>query len=394
MAAASILSRYVVRQILGPLGLSVGMLTVLFVMAEMVKITNWIVNYGIGMGRVLALLALMMPSFLVFIIPMSLLLGVVLTFLRMSSDNEVIAVKSSGASITRFLPPVMLLAAAACGLTLFLTLAAVPWGRAALADLAYRVVTDRIDLALKEKVFNDTLDRVVVYVGSVDPKARRWTNVFIEDRRDPRAVNTVVAPEGRLLSEPGQKELRLLLVNGTIHQTRLAEGRAQAVRFTTYQLVFDLKASPVFNPQRSKSIKELRLAELEEELAALPPDHPRRYKIRTLIHRMFAIPAACFSLALLGLPLGIQARRARRSFGLALSLAAILLYYLLLTAGYALSEKGLVPPAAAMWLPNLVIAALGAYLLVQTVRERPSRILRIAARVPGARRLLGGGGGP
>lgn len=390
MALGTILSRYVVRQILAPLGLAVGMLTALFMMAEMVKITNWVVNYGVEAGHVIALLALMTPSFLVFVIPMSLLLGTVLTFLRMSSDNEVIAVKNGGASIYRFLPPVLLLAAAACAVTLGMTLVAVPWGRAAFADLAYRVVSDRIDIALREKSFNDTLDKVVVYVGDVDPKARRWTHVFIEDRRDPRAVNTVVAPAGRLLSGAGQKELRLLLEKGTIFQARPEEGRAQALNFETYLLVFDLSQSPAFNPQRQKSIKEQRLSELEEELAALPADHPRRHKIRTLIHRMFAIPCACFALALLGLPLGIQSRRAKRSFGLALCLGAILLYYLLLTAGYAAGEKGLVAPAVAMWMPNAVMGVIGGYLLVQTAREKPSRLLQLAARLPGAARLRGG----
>jgi lipopolysaccharide export system permease protein len=390
MAVIPIIHRYILREILAPFAVAVGLLTVLFFMAEMIKITNWVVNYGVGVLAVLSMLALMMPSFLVFIIPMALLLSVLLAFLRMSSDNEIIAIKSGGASIYRYLAPVVFFSAVACTLTLLMTLYGVPWGRAAFADLAFRLVTNRIDIALKEKTFNDTLDKVIVYVGSVDPKDRRWTNVFIEDKREPETVNTIVAPEGRLLSAPGQTQLRLLLNDGTIYQTHLRDRRSQAIRFTSYHLAFDLKDHSAFSDQRSKSTKELGLADLQRELATLKPGHVRYHKVRTMMQRMFSIPAACFALGLLGLPLGIQSRTAKRTFGLVLALICILLYYLLLTAGYALGEKGLIPPLAAMWLPNLIIGALAVYLLVQTAREKPSMVALLVSRLSRARPLRRG----
>lgn len=388
------IQRYVLGQILAPFGVATGLLTVLFLMAEMVKITNWIVNYGIGALTVLGMLALMMPSFLVFIIPMALLLGVVLTFLRMSSDNEITAVKAAGASVYRFLAPVMLFSALACAATLWLTLYGVPWGRGAFADLAFRVVTSRLDIALKEKTFNDMLDKVVVYVGSVDPRSRHWKNVFIEDKRDANNVNTIIAPEAELLSDAGQAQMRLVMRDGTIHQTRLGERRSQVIRFSSYHLAFDLRDSSAFSEKRSRSTKELSLADLRQDLKGLTPEHARYHKARTLLHRMFSIPFACISLGLLGLPLGIQSRSAKRSVGLMLSLAGILLYYLLLTAGYALGEKGLVPPLIAMWFPNLVIGALGVYLLVQTAHEKPSLVARLGPAVQRAAAWLGGGRNP
>jgi lipopolysaccharide export system permease protein len=87
-------------------------------------------------------------------------------------------------------------------------------------------------------------------------------------------------------------------------------------------------------------------------------------------HRDFSIPFACVVFGLVAIPLGVQPVRAARSRGFAVSLAMIFAYYVLLSAGQALAEQELVPAAFALWLPNLVFAAIGVYLFRQAARER------------------------
>lgn len=53
-----------------------------------------------------------------------------------------------------------------------------------------------------------------------------------------------------------------------------------------------------------------------------------------------------------------------------MSLALIFVYYLLLTAGQAMAEKGVLPAIVALWIPNVVFAALGVALFVAVARER------------------------
>jgi lipopolysaccharide export system permease protein len=391
MTINTTISRSMFRQLFAPFLVAVGLLTILFVMAEMIRITNWVVNYGIGLSVVLSLLLLMIPSFLVYILPMAVLLAVLLTFLRMSGDNEIVALKACGASIYALLPSVLAFCLLMCTLTLALTIWGVPLGRTAFSDLAFKVLTSRVDIGLKERTFNDALDKVVLYVGEIDPKNRRWKDIFIEDKRQPEAVNTVIAPEGQLFPDPDSAVLVLKLSNGTIHQTNLKERRSQAIHFTSYQLSFNLKESAAFNRERSKSTKELSLFQLRQELEGLTPQHARYHKTRTMMHRMIALPFACFSLGLLAMPLGIQSRSANRSVGLVLSLICILLYYLLLTAGYALGEKGRIPSSVAMWFPNLVIGALGLFFLIQTARERVALTTYLVRRIQRLAEAIGGG---
>src|SRR4029450_8948131 len=88
-------------------------------------------------------------------------------------------------------------------------------------------------------------------------------------------------------------------------------------------------------------------------------------------YRKFSIPFACIVFGLIAMPLGTQANRAVRSRGFAVSLVVIFAYYVLLSTGQGFAEQGRVPPIVGLWLPNLVLGAVGLVLLRRAGRERP-----------------------
>ena len=86
------------------------MFTFVLLMAKIMELTDLVVSRGVGLDVVGRLLMYTMPYFLVFTIPMATLLGVLIAFLRLSSDNEIVALKAAGVSLVRLLPPVAALA--------------------------------------------------------------------------------------------------------------------------------------------------------------------------------------------------------------------------------------------------------------------------------------------
>ena len=92
-------------------------------------------------------------------------------------------------------------------------------------------------------------------------------------------------------------------------------------------------------------------------------------------HQRLALPIGCFILTILGLPLAMQSKPGRRSVGVPLGLLFFILYYILLTAGKTVSESGKIPIEQAMWLPNLVFAALTLYFLRRSAREFSSSFI-------------------
>jgi lipopolysaccharide export system permease protein len=327
MKLNSIVNRYVLKEMLAPFCINVLVFTFLFLMTELIKITNWIVNYNLSIFSVLTLIFFSMPWFLMFIIPMSVMLAVVLTFLRMSADNEIVALKSCGLSVNGLLPSVFIFSFAGFLLTLFMTLYGVPKAKATLEDMVLEMAASNVDIGLKERTFNDAFKNVMLYVNEIDLNQKKLIDIFIEDKRQRNIISTVVAPEGRLFSEPGKFVFHLVLSNGTIHQTNLKKHSANSIRFDTYKLSLDLK------------------------------------------------------MGLLAFPLGIQSKSGKRSSGLILCLFFFLIYYLLLTAGYTLGKKGIYPPVIGMWLPNLTMASIGLYFLFQATKERTLKIERLLQRI-------------
>lgn len=349
-------------------------------MAEMLKITDLIVNYSVGLLIILKILLFSTPYFLMYIIPMSTMMAVLLTFLRLSSDNEIIALKTGGVSLYRLLPPVFLFCLVGCLLAYFMAVYGTPRGRQVIKKLTFEVFSSNLDIGLKERTFNDSFNGVMLYINKIDVKNKILIDVFIEDKRDEKIVSTVIAPTGKLFSESDNLAFHLKLYDGVINQVGLESRSAHSISFDTYDIRLDLKKAAAAVGSH-KSRKEMSLSELLQYINNAPQKHAFYYKVLMEFHKKFSIPAACFALGLLAVPLGIHSRRTKRSSGLVLGLVFFLLYYLLLSVGIVFGETGAYPPLIGMWVPNVIMGGLGLFLLVRTASERPLQIGFLARRI-------------
>ena len=381
-----LLYRYIFSELIPPFFINLAFLTFVFLMTQILDITHMIVNYRVRLWDVIRMLVYSMPYFLEFVIPMSVMMAVLLTFLRLSGDNEIIALKTGGTSLYALLPPVIAFCLAGALLTASMAVFGLPWGRVAFRQLACKLAETNIDVGIKERTFNDHFDGVMLYVNRVDFRNKRLVDVFIEDKRNADKVSTVVAPEGRIFSDPENMAYHLRLFNGTINQVDVAERSAHTIHFETYDVRLDMKR--VFTGRRSgpKDEEEMSLAELRHTIDNARVRDDRYYLVLLEFHKKFSIPMACLALGILAVPLGVQSRTARKSFGVGLALVFFLLYYLLLSAGWVFGEAGLYPPLIGMWVPNLVMGGIGLVLLVRVANERTTVLDML---VPMAGRLLG-----
>lgn len=383
MKVSFIIYRYVFKEMISPFVINLIFFTFVFLMVEMLKVVNMVVNYNVGVFTVFIMLAYFTPYFLTYIIPMSIMIAVLLTFLRLSGDNEIVALKTSGISIYELLPPVMLFCLLGCLLTLFMTIYAMPWGRLSFKKLTYKVVSSNLEIGFKERTFNDSFEDVVLYVNKIDPNAKELQDIFIEDKRTQNIISTVVAPKGKLFSEPDKYVYHLLLYNGVIYQVDVKNRSTNYINFETYEVRLDIKQEASRLEQGTKHRKEMSLVELWNYLNNSTRRDNEYYNTLMELHKKFSIPIACFALGLLAVPLGIQSGSTKKSFGLVLGMVFFLIYYLLLTAGLVFGETGTCPPVIGMWFPNIVMGALGLYLLIKTANECQFRIGPIANLLKG-----------
>jgi len=374
MKINSIAYRYVFTEMIPPFAVNLVFFTFVFLMAKILDITKMIVNYKISLSSVFLLLIYSIPHFLEFVIPMSVMISILLTFLRLSSDNEITAFKSGGVSIYGLLPPVLLFCLLGCLLTGFMSIYGLPWGRMGFKELTLKVASSHADIGLKERTFNDSFKGMMLYMNKIDLKSKNLIDVFIEDKSNKNVVSTVVAPRGNLFSDSEKPSFRLRLYSGTINQVDLNKRAVHSIKFETYDINLDLKKAVSAAQGGLKDEKEMNLGELHRHLNTVIKKDVQYYAALIEFHKKFAFAFACFSLGILAVPLGVQSRLAKRSFALLLGLVSFLLYYLMLSAGYVFGETGIYPPVVGMWVPNIVMGGLGVFLLVRTANERPVNI--------------------
>jgi lipopolysaccharide export system permease protein len=366
----SILSRYLILEMLPPFVINLAFFSFVFLMKEILDITDMIVNQKVGAGAVCLLMIFTMPYFLQFVIPMSVMMAVLLAMLRLSSDNEIMALKAGGVSIYRLLPPVLTFALLGMLVTGYMTIFGVPQSAERFRTLLFDVATTNLNVSLKERTFNDSFKQIMLYVNRIDPQSGELHHVLIEDSRTAGVNNTVIAKRGRLFGEPKKMVYHLRLYDGTINQMNLHDRSSHTIDFETYDIRLDLREVISAPSMIKKKPDEMTLADLRSYLNKIKDKKGLYFNALLTFHKKFSIPVACLAMAVLALPLGIQSRNSKKAFGIGLGLLFFLLYYLLLSMGTALGENGKCHPAIGMWMPDAILGGIGVYLLVRAAQEK------------------------
>jgi len=351
-------------------------LTMIFLMTKVVKITQLIVNYNVDPATIGLMLVFSIPHFLVFVLPMSVMLAILLTLMRMSGDNEITALKSGGVSLYRLLPPAILLALAGCLATLFMTVYGMPKGQFAIRQLTYQMLAANTDIGLKARTFIKQFKGVTLYVNEVNLQNKKMKDVFIEDRRNPKAVSTIVAPEGLLLKDSEGHSTRLRLYNGMINQVERDKRSANAIYFTTYDVnLVNIVQKARMWQKSQKDRGEMTLAELKAYILKVRETPDNYYNALIEFHQKFSVPAACLALGILAIPLGVELKSTKRSAGLGMGMFIFILYYVMMTAGRVFGQMGICHPAVGLWIPNILAGIGGTIMLIRTANEKPTYLV-------------------
>jgi LPS export ABC transporter permease LptF/LPS export ABC transporter permease LptG len=369
------LDRYLLREILGPLALGLLVYTLILLVQQFFDFAEMIIRRGLPLATVGRLLAYSLPSIIVLTLPMALLLGVLLGIGRMASDSELIALRASGVSLYRLVRPVLLLSVALAALNTWLMIEVLPRGNKALSRLLIEVATQTLGSQFEPRVFYNEFQGKVLYVFDAPPRGGDWEGVFLADAVPAGVPRTdvVIARSGRLELADNGEQVVLRLNDAVQHTFDFARpDRYETRRYEKLRLVLrDRFASE----QRERLLARQDPRSLDwGELSRLATDPGQSAEQRALArvnqHKRLSIPAACVVLGLLALPLAFNNRRGGKSSGFALSIGIVVLYHVLITQGEEAARLGKLGPALAMWLPNLVLAALGVLLIYLRNRDR------------------------
>jgi lipopolysaccharide export system permease protein len=380
-----LLDRAILKEMTTAFLLGLMVFTFVLLTNKILRLVELIVNKGVGVLTVLELFLYVLPYSLVVTIPMSALLATLATFTRLSTDGELLGLRGAGASLGRLARPSILFGIATTLLTLVITIWILPYSNQAFKNLVFNMARRQVAVGLQEGVFNSSFEGLILYVERLNPRTSEMEGVFLVDSRNPAERRVIVAQAGRFTSDPQQLRMGLTLRQGSIHLSGAElSGRYRLITFENYALTMDAGQSLSEPIQRPLGEQELTLTELRERSAGLRAQGQNYHPPIVEFHKKLAIPFSCVLFSVIGVPLASRIRRGGRGVSLAISVGCALGYYVLIVAGEGLGDRGRIPAALAMWLPNLLIAAGGSVLFLRA--ELHPATLAQAWRLARARR--------
>lgn len=364
-----LLDKYIGREVATHSLLGLAVFTSVLYVPKLVVLMDLLVRHTGGIPTVLALIICTLAPVLVFTLPMSVLVGVLIGLGRMSADSEIVALHSCGISLRRLLRPVGYVAIAAAALTTLMTFWLSPAALRELGHLETRLVATEAPYTIQPRVFDERFPHYVLYVQEVVPGAARWNGVFLAGTTDNAASTITLAQYAQILEGPGANQIQLHLGPGSAHQFDPRRPNSYTItNFNASDLSIDL----------TSAIASLSTAPVpvEQSTGSLLHDTgPEAIEARVEFQRRIAFPFAALVFAFLGVPIGVRPRRGGRAAGLILTITLIGCYYLLYVYGYEMAKQGRISPFLGVWAANIVTAIFGVIFLrrIESVRK-PSRI--------------------
>ena len=383
------LDRYVIREILPPFLLALGLFTFVLAINPMLDYAKDLLAKGLPAPTVGLLLALLVPQALSLTIPMAFLTGLLMALGRISGDRESIALLSCGVSPMRLLRPVLIVATVVGGLDMYILMKVKPDANQTFREITFTHLAEKTAADIKPRIFFEQFPGLMLFIGGTSA-AGDWSQVLLADTSDPDRPAVTLAESGRLEINRTERQVSLVLANAT----QYTPGRTDARAYDTAHwnpLVLKISAESVFGPGAlsfDRGFPEMGYAELKQLADANRAKGISVHNETMHMQQMFSFPVACLVFALLGLPVGLNTRKEGRLAALTIGLAIIASYYLLMEVaeGWVKGEAGTggprVPAEWARWVPNIVLGFLGAAALWRSSRTGNARPLIVLPRLP------------
>lgn len=366
-ARMMILQKYILRQTLVTLIMTVTVFTVVLLLAGVVRqLSDLLIHRQIGWWVMGQFVALAVPGLLSYTLPMAMLATALLVFGRLSADHELTAMRASGIGLWPIAAPVVAVGLGLTAICFFLNAFVAPQCRYMMRTLLLRTGIERPMDLLEEGRYQRDFPGYVIYVGRKLPDSLANVVVYSLDDKG-RVVSNLRAARAtvQVQRETNRLILNLEQVRGDLRDpqdpTNLRKIRA-GTSAQRYPLELDL--SRILRKARAtRKLTDYTLPELRLEIAQLM--QRGIFPVAALLegHQRVSLAVACMAFTLIGIPLGIKANRRETSVGIALSLALAMLFYFVIITANAVKDRPALYPDAMVWAPNFIFELVGFGLL-------------------------------
>jgi lipopolysaccharide export system permease protein len=292
---ATRIDRYVFRQLLIALLAATSALVALIWLTQSLRFVELVVNRGLSLWVFLQLTGLLIPNFVVVILPITTFVVVLFVYSRLAGDRELTVMRAAGMSPFTLSRPALVLTTLTVLMCYLLNLAIVPESYASFREYQFEIRNRLAAFLLQEGVFTQVSDDLTVYVRSRDVDGT-LRGILVEDARDKNTRSTILAERGRLIDGPNGPAV--LLINGSREEVDKQTGRLNVLTFQ--QNSVDLTQNVKGEDVRYRDVNEMSMAELmHPETSALNARDAGKFLVEAARRLSSPLTAASFAMVAL-----------------------------------------------------------------------------------------------
>jgi lipopolysaccharide export system permease protein len=437
-----LLPRYIVRELILPFIFALGIIVFILFINFFLRAVDRFLGKGLDLFTILEYLFLNLAWIVALAVPMAVLIATLMAFGRLSEDNEINALRSSGISFLTILQPALLFGSAVCLMLIFFNTLILPEMNFHARLLAGDIRKMRPGMDIEPGHFIDNIPDYSMIIRSKNGNLMEDVRIFSKESKE---VQTSIYSETGELSTLDDAII-LTLYDGEIHELDL-ENFSNYRRINFEKHIITIPADDLMLNRRdtaNRSDREMTLGLMQEKktkyaerkinveerlqntinkvtgLEILPENFAdaqkmlnyykeeikqdtsitaaqlrlKERRIRSLerqakneyrliesyiksgnkysveIHKKFSLPIACILFVLVGAPLGTLSQKGGFAVAIMLGFGFFLIYYIFLIGGEEMADRNIVTPMIGMWTPNVILAFIGGYLTLHSVRER------------------------
>ena len=321
-----------------------------------------IINKGIPLIAILQLLMYKLPSILILTFPVATLFGVAMAMGRLSKDNEIAALRTSGISFMRISLPIIIISIIVSGISFFTNEKIVPYANQQSQKIIREIILKQPLPDIKENVFFKDAYNRHYYVQKINYKTKVLENVMVYEIVGGENLPRVVTAQTAKIDE-----LKLTLTSGLIHKFDNSGQLAYEATFEAME--FHLNEDPMFASDQ-KTTEEMNTAELGGQIQALQKSGVSTVSLQTDLLMKYSIPLTSVIFAIIGLTLSLPGMRSGRTWGMVMTIVIMFTFYVFASVFRSLGRGAILHPFLAAWTPQILFGILGMILLFKEARYK------------------------
>jgi len=356
-----VIDRYVVSETVGPFVIGIIGFVLVMTVDLLFTMADLIINKGVPLWAVLKLLLYKLPSILVMTFPVATLFGAAMAMGRLSKDNEIVALRTSGITLFRISVSILVLGAIISFISFFTNEKIVPYANHVSDDIIRQIIYRQPLPDVKDNVFFKDAQNRYYYARHVDLKHKVMENVMVYEVIGENFPRVILAQKAFFQGKIWQ------LKDGMIH-------KFNAKGYLNYEAAFsEMKlnvSEELLNFSSQKTSQEMDTGELKSMIKMVEKSGLSVNELRTELLMKYSLPLTCFVFALVGIPFSMPSPRSGRTWGVIMTIVFMFTFYVFASVFRSLGRGGLLQPAVAAFTPQITFSMIAALLLFYETKFR------------------------